>query len=268
MSRVELVILDSSSPPLPLSELSVTPKRHQRVVPSTSTPDSLPSPSELPNFHTCIDKRLKSGSRAVRAPTGTNLGFKSDSGLLKEGQLHSEDESCQKREEAKKNTTLTASPKLTTKELKAKDTPCRNGDGKLKRPSKLVEIETPEKVDGWEIEHGPDQHTLKPARNGGGDFQHYDRQADFSPLKSRPSPVGQKDIKAATKFAGKGKSKSRGTNSHKRFSDESRPKKRSNIMKTAKPKKSTGKVSRHFAQANTSVQDFEPVQLAQFKEAH
>src|SRR5215469_4131783 len=108
MSRTELVILDSSSPPLPLSESTVTPKRYEPVIPSTSTPDDLPSPSELLNFHTCIDKRLKSGSRAVRAPEGTNLGFKSVSGLLKQGQLCSEDESGQTREEPQDNTALTA----------------------------------------------------------------------------------------------------------------------------------------------------------------
>jgi hypothetical protein len=268
MSQTELVILDSSSPPLPLSEPSVTPKRYQRVIPSSSTPDDLLSPPDLLKFHACTDKRLKSGSRAVKPPEGTDLGFKSVSGLLKQGQLCSEDDSGRTRKEPKENTTLVGGPKLVSKESKAKETARRNGDGKLKKPSNPVEIKTAEKVHTRKIERDPAQITLKPGQNFNDDFQHYDYRANLSPPKSKPSPVGQNGIKASTNPAGSGRSKTHSTNRQKRSSDESRPKERSNNMKTTKSKKSTGKVSKHFAQANISVQDFESVQLAQFKQPH
>jgi len=262
MSRAGLVILNSSSP-LPLSEPDVTPKSRQQVIPSTSSPEDLPSPCGLFRFNPCVDKHLKSGSRAGHGPDCTQLSFQSVSGLLKHGQLRNEDESNQAKEESQENATLATGSNLATKKLKAKDV-TRNLNGKLKKSSKSEKKESLEEVDVCEVEVDSAQDAFLPAQKSYGNVQDHDHWANLPP----PSPcsVGQNGIKAATKFAGNGKSKAHRRNGQKRLSDESQPKEGPNTTKTAKSKKSTGKVYKHFAQAGTTAEDFESVQLAQNKE--
>ncbi|GME29296.1 Structure-specific endonuclease subunit slx4 [Neofusicoccum parvum] len=93
MAARELVLLSSSPPCIPDSDIVTTPPAlHAPRIPSLS-PDSpaLPSPSEL-------FKRkppgLKSGSRAAEIPNGATLGFASAAALVRDRLLSLEEDDC------------------------------------------------------------------------------------------------------------------------------------------------------------------------------
>lgn len=237
MSRTEVIILNSSSPIVPLSDVIVTPPppSKERIVPSTSSPDSLPSPLAVLGFN--LDKRLKSGSHASRILEGTRLGFTSVSGLVKQGDLNAGEEGKEKAVHNEPKSIRGASM-----ERKAENTSPHFG--KLKKPAKSLEPKrSPEKRDlSWELEDGGNPEDANASST---------TQVKKSTKKATTNAEGVKAKKTTVKSKPKKECTSTGSNDQPKSGNQNETGKVI-VPKPKERRRSTGKSSKHFAEKTTS----------------
>lgn len=231
MSRKDIVILNSSSPAVPTADVAVTPPppSSERVVPSTSSPDSLPSPLAILSFN--VDKRLKTGSKASRILGGTRVGFSSVSGLVKEGELNVETEGKKEpSQNAPQRTKDMAEKKMTKKSS--------HHFGKLTKPTKTLESrKSPRKqAVSWDLEDEEEATEETPNSRDRGKKSAVRKGGHVKESKSaKKSPTGEARKETEVKDA------------------RDKPKDETLVQvettagnKPKRQKKSTGKASKHF----------------------